>query len=126
MYGPYDKWHHISCFVKNREELEYFDAGESMAGFMTLGPDGQELVKSSIKAMKRKLEPKNGTDEPDSKKIKIENEAKEKEKEALKKQSKKIFYYRDQLEKMKKAELTNLLEANGQEVPTGVDKMLDR
>ena len=81
-YGPYDKWHHIPCFVKQREELEYFDSGDAMAGFMTLGPEDQEHVKTSIKAMKRK-NPENGVngkDEPDSKKIKIEKEdPKEKE-----------------------------------------------
>ena len=95
-----------------------------MAGFMTLGPEGQELVKSSIKAMKRK-NPENGAskDEPDSKKIKVEDP---KEKEALKKQMKKIFYYRDLLEKMKKSELQDLLEANKQEIPVGEGKMLDR
>ena len=127
MYGPYDKWHMVECFVKNREELEYFDSGEAMAGFMTLGPEDQELVKTSIKAMKRK-NPENGVngkDEPDSKKIKIEKED-PKEKEALKKQMKKIFYYRDLLEKMKKSELQDLLEANKQEIPVGEGKMLDR
>ena len=126
-YGPYDKWHHIPCFVKQREELEYFDSGDAMAGFMTLGPEDQEHVKTSIKAMKRK-NPENGVngkDEPDSKKIKIEKED-PKEKEALKKQMKKIFYYRDLLEKMKKSELQDLLEANKQEIPVGEGKMLDR
>ena len=39
MYGPYDKWHHILCFVEKREKLEYFDAGEAMAGFPLLGPE---------------------------------------------------------------------------------------
>ena len=39
MYGPYDGWHHIPCFAEKREELEYFDAGEAMAGFMLLGPE---------------------------------------------------------------------------------------
>ena len=39
MYGPYDAWHHISCFAEKREELEYFDAGDAMAGFMLLGPE---------------------------------------------------------------------------------------
>ena len=38
MYGPYDAWHHIPCFAKKREEMEYFDAGDAMAGFMLLGP----------------------------------------------------------------------------------------
>ena len=39
MYGPYDAWHHIPCFAEKREEMEYFDAGDAMAGFMLLGPE---------------------------------------------------------------------------------------
>ena len=124
MYGPFDRWHHIPCFVKQREELEYFDDGEAMGGFMTLSPDDQAMVKSAIKAMKRKS-PSNGSDEPDSKKMKVEKVSDE-DKEALKKQMKKIFYYRDLLQKMNKKELQDLLEYNGQEVCTGVDRMLDR
>lgn len=126
MYGPYDKWHHIPCFVKKRDEMDYFDSGDAMAGFMTLSPEDQDLVKVSIKASKRKHGSKNGSDEPDSKKVKADPEA-EKEKEAIKKQVKKIFYYRDLLERnLKKAGLQGLLEANGQEVPVGESKMLDR
>jgi hypothetical protein len=124
MYGPYDKWHHIKCFVENRVELEYFDSGEAMGGFMTLSPDDQAKVRSEIKVAKRKNPVKTSADEPDGKKIKVEDE---KEKEAIKKQMKKVFYYRDLLERhLKKAELTDLLEVNKQEVPTGVEKMLDR
>ena len=55
MYGPYDRWHHIPCFVKNRQELEYFDSGDAMAGFKTLSPEDQDMIKSSIKPMKRKM-----------------------------------------------------------------------
>lgn len=125
MYGPYDRWHHIPCFVQKKDELEYFDAGEAMAGFKTLSPDDQDMIKSSIKASKRKVEKNGSADEPDSKKVKVE-ENKE-EKEAIKKQMKKIFYYRDLLERnLKKGELQDLLEANGQQVPTGNDRMLDR
>jgi hypothetical protein len=42
------------------------------------------------------------------------------EKEEMKKQNKKIFYYRDLLEKhLKKKELEALLEHNDQEIPVG-------
>ena len=76
--------------------------------------------------MKRKIAPDSkGTDEPDAKKIKVEDDSKEKE--AIKKQMKKIFYYRDLLERnLKKGEFKDLLEANGQEIPIGVEPMLDR
>ena len=52
MYGPYDRWHHVKCFAEKREELEYFDAGDKMAGFNTLGPDDKTLVKESLREMK--------------------------------------------------------------------------
>ena len=39
MYGPYDRWYMVQCFVEKREELGYYDAGEAMAGFMLLGPE---------------------------------------------------------------------------------------
>ena len=75
---------------------------------------------------KRKL---TATDEePSAKKTKKEegrNKSNdEKEKEAMKKQNKKIFYYRDQLERqLKKNELQDLLESNGQEICSGVDSV---
>ena len=74
---------------------------------------------------KRKIPP---TDEPSVKKPKKEEDQDrskvEKEKEEIKRQSKKIFYYRDQLERaLKKAELQDLLESNGQEVSSGVDSV---
>ena len=50
-YGPYDKWHHIPCFVQNRQELEYFDAGEAMAGFFTLSPEDQTMIKTELKVL---------------------------------------------------------------------------
>ena len=52
MYGPYDRWHHVECFAKVREEKEFFEAGEDLAGFKTLGKDDQIKVKTLLKKMK--------------------------------------------------------------------------
>ena len=96
---------------------------------MTLSADDQEMVKTSIKATKRKISDKNGTDEPDSKKQKVDDEKQQKEKEAIKKQMKKIFYYRDLLERnLKKNEMQDLLESNKQEIPNpaSLENILDR
>ena len=38
-YKPYVQWHHVLCFVEKREKLEYFDAGDAMAGFTLLEPE---------------------------------------------------------------------------------------
>ena len=48
MYGPYDKWHHIECFAKHREDMEYFDAGEKMSGFMKLSADDQSTIRAKL------------------------------------------------------------------------------
>ena len=48
MYGPQERWHHVQCFAKNREELEFFDAGESVSGFGALGADDKELIRSNL------------------------------------------------------------------------------
>ena len=86
------------------------------------------LVKKLPK-VKRKSEA-NGKDEPDSKKMKLEikeDPAEAAKKEEMKKQNKKMFYYRDLLGKhLKKQDLYNLLEHNKQEIPTGEEKALDR
>ena len=50
-YGPYDRWHHIDCFVENREKLEYFDAGEKMSGFMKLSAEDQNMIKAKLPQM---------------------------------------------------------------------------
>merc|ERR1712223_394433 len=128
MYGPYDRWHHIDCFTKQREDLEYFDSGEKMGGFMTLSADDQNSIKSKLPQLKRKIPIEN--DGRSSKKVKQNEEENTKlnqQKEDMKKQNKKMFYYRDQLERqLKKTELQDLLESNGQEICPGVDSMLDR
>ena len=72
--------------------------------------------------LKRKSEA-NGKDEPDSKKAKLdvkEDPEASAQKEEMKKQNKKMFYYRDLLKKhCKKQELYSLLEHNKQEIPVG-------
>ena len=45
----------LDCFVKNREELEFFTSGENLAGFNTLGVDDKAKVKAELKLMKRKI-----------------------------------------------------------------------
>ena len=74
---------------------------------------------------KRKLPPENQGSQPKVAKLDEKDKAKfEKEKEDMKKQNKKMYYYRDQLQRqLKKTELQDLLESNGQEVCPGVDSV---
>ena len=58
----------------------------------------QDKVTSLLPKLKRKSEASNGTDEPDAKKAKLCCDVKpDPEKEEMKKQNKKMFYYRDLL-----------------------------
>jgi poly [ADP-ribose] polymerase len=124
-YGPLDRWHHLPCFVKQREALMFFMSAENLAGLNTLSKEDRALVKAELPKLKRKVE-ETAADEPDAKKMKTDP-AEEREKEEMKKQNKKMFYYRDLLKKhCKKKELEALLEHNQQEVPAGEDRMLDR
>jgi len=128
MYGPMDRWHHAKCFIKNREKYEFFTSADNLAGLNTLSGDDKTMLKNELKKLKRKAENgSNGTDEPDAKRIKTEDIKEDPEKEEMKRQNKKMFYYRDLLEKnLKKKELEMLLEVNDQELPTGAAPMLDR
>jgi len=122
-YGPIERWHHVACFVKNREALEFFASAEHLPGLNTLGAEDKKMLKSQLGKMKRKLEA--SKDEPDAKKPKVEKD--DINKEMMKKQNKKMFYYRDLLKKhLSKKEMESLLEHNMQEVPAGEERMLDR
>ena len=46
MYGPYDRWHHIDCFVKNQDELNYYDGGDMTAPFGGFKQSGNGRDKS--------------------------------------------------------------------------------
>nr|XP_045597735.1 poly [ADP-ribose] polymerase 1-like isoform X1 [Procambarus clarkii] len=119
MYGPVDQWHHVDCFVKKREELQFFESGDMLPGYNTLSADDKKTLKEKLKKIevKRKAE-----DEPDtvSKKIKTEDE------EAVRKQSKTLYKCRDELGKcLTKKDLSNILDHNNQFIPPGESKMLD-
>ena len=118
------RWHHVKCFVENRLDLEFFASGEDLPGVNTLSADDKAMLKTELKSIKQPKRKADQTstskDEPDAKKAKPDEEA-------MKKQNKKMFYYRDLLQKsLSKNELQDLLEANGQAPAVGVDRTLDR
>ncbi|KAF5305635.1 hypothetical protein FQR65_LT07716 [Abscondita terminalis] len=119
-YGGQDMWHHVSCFAKLRSELGYFESANALPGFKALNKDDQKSVLTELPAIKQEEIPE--------KKAKIEDvvdgvdEALEKK---LKEQTKLIYKYRDNLKELHKKELTHLLEVNDQEVPSGVESILD-
>jgi len=126
MYGPIDRWHHAKCFAENREKMEYYTSAENLTGMKTLKKEDQVLLKDLLPKMKRKHEASN-VDEPDAKKAKVDVKEEPEDREEMKKQNKRMFYYRDLLQKyLKKKEMETLLEYNNQEVPVGEERMLDR
>lgn len=47
-YGGKDLWHHVECFSKLRNELQYFESGDSLPGFVTLTKEDQKLVTNAL------------------------------------------------------------------------------
>lgn len=129
MYGPVDLWHHVDCFVKNRDELEFGTElnVEKMTGWVNIRKeDKEELIKKlgkGEKGKKRKAAVEEGT--TGGKKAKKSKEDTEEEKQ-LKEQSQMIWKFRDDLQKhVSNNAMKILLELNDQEVPSGESKLLD-
>ncbi|KAF5303926.1 hypothetical protein FQA39_LY01711 [Lamprigera yunnana] len=121
-YGGQDRWHHLTCFAKLRSELGYFESAEALPGFKALKKSDQATALKEVPEIKQEDIPE--------KKVKIEDTVDaavdEKVDKKLKAQNKIIFKYRDNLKELPKKHLILLLEENNQQVPTGVEVMLDR
>lgn len=50
-YGPMPRWHHVECFLKLRDQLQYYEAAKDLPGFYALPADVQDELKSQITAM---------------------------------------------------------------------------
>ncbi|KAK6618637.1 hypothetical protein RUM43_013028 [Polyplax serrata] len=123
-FGPVERWHHVDCFLKAREELEYFVSGEFLPGFKSLKAEDKKMIKKKIPELPRPA----GADDTDgptpAKKLKTdEDEALNKK---LKRQNQAIFKYHDLLQQLKSSELQLLLEHNKQEIPEGPARMIER
>ncbi|KAF6202111.1 hypothetical protein GE061_004509 [Apolygus lucorum] len=130
-FGGMDRWHHIECFAKLRDELEFFECGDQLPGFGELKAEDQVAVTTALpKKDKNGVDVKDEPDgPPDEKKIKLEKGAEksdDKEIEAMKKQNKQMFKYRDALKALKTTELTMMLEFNNQSDAVGTERKLDR
>lgn len=118
-YGGQDMWHHLNCFAKLRSELGFFECGDKLPGFKGLKPDDQKEVKKQIPAIKQE------GDGPDVKKVKKE-EDEDPIFKAYKEQTKIIYKHRDSLKEcLNKKQVADVLEANEQYVPSGLENRLD-
>lgn len=111
-YGGQDRWHHVECFLKLRNELGFFESGNMIPGFELLSKDDQRLVTKSLTKIKE-------GDASEIKKPKHEPEDLEEENQ-LKEQNQLIFSMRDKLNGLPKQALASLLIKNNQQVPEGI------
>ncbi|XP_046804661.1 poly [ADP-ribose] polymerase isoform X2 [Lucilia cuprina] len=126
-YGGQPLWHHVECFAQLRGELGWFDTGENLPGFKSLKSEDKNDVKKALPIIKSE-------DCPPAKKAKMEKLDEEDEKlskevvENMKQQNKRLFKFRDQIkDEMKRNDIIQLLENNGQEPVKGdSEKLLDQ
>ncbi|ODN00096.1 Poly [ADP-ribose] polymerase [Orchesella cincta] len=125
-----DRWHHLDCFVKIREEIEFFAGAKVIPGFKDLDREDQEMLTKKLPAIapKRKLEDNGAASEGPSKKMKTEakgKSGKDPEEEVIRKQNKLMYKYRDLVEGgLKKPQLIQVLTTNKQIVPEGNPKAI--
>lgn len=126
-------WHHIDCFLENRESLEvdYSVTAESFSGFTNLKKEDKDLLKSKLGTVKLKKAGKGNkrkaqaVDETDAKRTKTAEEDECEKK--LKEQSKLVWKIRDDLQKnCSLPELREMLEDNGLSSQGGESSLLDR
>ena len=111
-----DRWYHVPCFVKLRNDLEFFGSGASIPGIKSLTPEDQKMVKTSLPKLKE-------ADIPPVKKVKEEPEDAA-ELAKMQEQNEKLFEIRDKLKSLPKPVLLELLTSNKQFVPEGTSNVI--
>jgi poly [ADP-ribose] polymerase len=53
MYGGQERWHHVECFAKLRDELEFWESGDCLPGMKSLKKEDQQLVKEKLPKVER-------------------------------------------------------------------------
>ncbi|KAM7430085.1 Poly [ADP-ribose] polymerase 1 [Porites harrisoni] len=131
---PIPWWHHVECFIENRESLgvESSVTAESFTGFSNLKKEDKDLLKSKLgsgrekkgKGGKRKAP---AVDETDAKRTKTVTAEEDEIQKQLKEQSKLLWKVRDDLQKnCSLPELREMLEDNGLSSQGGESSLLDR
>uniref|UniRef100_A0A2S2P4Z7 NAD(+) ADP-ribosyltransferase n=1 Tax=Schizaphis graminum TaxID=13262 RepID=A0A2S2P4Z7_SCHGA len=115
-FGGINRWHHLECFVKLRQDLGFLDLASSLSGYLTL----REVDRTNLKNLLPRITTTtvvgnlDETDGPSSsKKIKSDSHSDLE----IKKQNKLIFKYRDYLKSCSVKVCKELLEYNKQEIP---------
>lgn len=50
-FGGINRWYHLECFVKLREELGFLGLASSLCGFLTLKADDKIKVEKELPAL---------------------------------------------------------------------------
>ncbi|XP_039295821.1 poly [ADP-ribose] polymerase [Nilaparvata lugens] len=127
-FGGIPQWHHPECFNKLRAELEFYASGDQLPGYDSLRDEDKNMIKNLLPKIDVKKEDAVDGEAP-AKKAKVEKAEATVNEAELKKQSQLFFKNRDLIKMVseeKKKFLQDLLEYNNQEIPAGVDRMLDR
>lgn len=123
-YGGIPMWHHLSCFAKLQDDLEFWAYGETLPGYNSLKRSDQDEIAKLLPQITAKVKDEvDGVSLP--KKIKTEP-VDSKTEEEMKKQNKSVYKYVESLKSLKKPHLQLLLTHNKQNIPQGNSTMIDR
>lgn len=104
--GPVPRWHHVECFAKAQQKLEFFGQVEKIKDFKLLEKEDQKMVKKIVKPIKPEI-----PDESKKPKKDPETASKEEaEEKLLKKQSRRFFNLREHVDAMKRKDIELMLE----------------
>ncbi|XP_001947212.1 poly [ADP-ribose] polymerase [Acyrthosiphon pisum] len=116
-FGGINRWHHLECFIKLRQDLGFLDLASSLTGYDNLKEVDRTNLKNLLPKMTITTTTAHNLDKTDgpssSKKMKFNNHSDLE----IKKQNKLIFKYRDYLKTCPVKICKELLEYNKQEIP---------
>lgn len=110
--GPLMRWYHVKCFANSLTQLRFFGKITKVNGFDKLNEEDQEMLQEKIKEIK--LKDLQAQQEEINKKMKIDtgktSKELEKEEKILKKQSDRYYALREQVDKIRRKDLEDILE----------------
>lgn len=118
--GLVDRWHHVGCFLKKKAEMGWEDhfTADMVTGFRGLDPEDRAHIEKLLK-------PKGRAKKPDIKASSQDQAEEDELKKKLKSQSTLMWKNIDKLKSLdlQKEVLIEILDENGQYVPTGRDAL---
>lgn len=123
--GLVDRWHHVGCFLKKKNDMGWQDhfTAEMLTGFNGLDAEDKANIRKLLTPKEKKS--KSMKNSNDATAASVPDPAKEELKKKMKSQSTLMWKNIDKLKKLhlRKDVLSSILEYNKQKVPTGIDAM---